>query len=439
MRLNLPYSRHRRYLTGIDWIVAALDAMTHRATGGHNTFQIVLELKGALDPNRFRSAVETFTARFPVLAGRPSRDWTLAPYWKMPAAGHPVNVPVEFIPAGEQEVFSRLEESANHQLPDGRTHLAFRVFQVGPARQFIAAQFDHHLFDATGAELFLALFHDWAMGEDCEARISRISLKEPAHLSDWMHKFEAGKQLMRLLTRIAGVPLKCLPRPIPLQGCKTRFSVMAFTEEQARAIQGRADREAGFLMFMPYALAASLQALTPAFVRRGAPGREYLVSVSVDLRTRETLATKVFFNHMSFLFFQIQESLVADRKQLLESLRLQMYEQIKSGFPKSLDESSMLMRIMPLTPLSRLMLKPLRGEFASLGFTCVGKGGYPVNRFLEAELVNLVHMPLVPVPPGVGFFISQYGPKMNAVLSYLDGMLTGEDVRRLEEDVRRLL
>lgn len=439
MRVNLPYSRQRRYLTGMDWMVAALDTMTNRNTGGHNTFQLVLELKGALDPVRFRSAVEAFTSRFPVLAGRPSRDWTLAPYWKIPPAGQPVNVPVEFCQVEEQDLFLRLEESANRTLPDCRTHLAFRVFQVGLDRQFVAAQFDHHLFDATGAELFLALFHAWARGEACEERIRQISLKEPAHLRDWMQKFEAGKQLMRMLTRLSGVPLKCLPRPIPLRGRKTRFRILSFTEEQARAIQGRADREAGFLMFMPYALAASLQALGPAFARRGTLGTEFLVSVSVDLRTRETLAAKVFFNHMSFLFFQIPERLIADRARLMETLRLQMYEQIKSGFPKALDDSSMLMRIMPLAPLSRLMLKPLRGEFASLGFTCVGKSGYPGNRFMEAELVNLIHMPLVPVPPGVGFFINQFDSRMNAVLSYLDGMLTSEDVQRLDDDVRRVL
>ena len=439
MRVSLPYSHNRRYLTGIDWTIGALYAMTRQSTGGGNTFQIALELKGTLDPVRFKAAVESFVAQFPVLGGRPSRDWTLAPYWRMPRINPSLSVPIEFAQVSETDAFALLEQSANRAMRDADTHLAVRVFHVGVAHHYVAVQFDHRLFDATGAEAFLTLFHRWTLGEDCAALIQKVSLEEPAHLCDWIQKFEAGKQLIRLLNTFAQSPLMILPRPSPLKGRKTRFVVMEFTAEETRAMIERANQEAGFLMFLPYTLAVSLQALAPAFARREAQGKEFIVSVSLDLRTPETVAAKLFFNHLSFMFFQVPVDLIRDRKALLDALRIQMYEQVKSGFPKALYESSMLMRILPLKFLSRLMLKPLRGEFASLGFTCVGKSGYSAGRFMEAELVNLVHMPLVPVPPGIGFFMSQFGSKMNAVLSYVDGMLTEDDVQRLQADVRRLL
>ncbi len=439
MRVSIPYSANRRYLTGIDWTICALGAMSEQATGGGNTFQIALELKGALDPVRFQAAVESFVSQFPVLGGHPARDWTLAPYWKMPPAGRRVNVPVEFVVVGSDDVVGRLEQSVNQKFPDRVTHLAFRVFRVTESRHFLAVHFDHRLFDAAGAEAFLGLFHDWSTGQDCRARIQQIALKEPAHLDDWMQKFEAGKQLVRLLNKFAETTIRVLPRPVPLMGRKTRYKMMSFNEVESQAIINRANQEAGFLMFMPYTLAVSLEALAPAFSRAGAQGQDFLVSVSVDLRTPEMVKTNLFFNQVSFLFFQIPVELIQHRKPLIDSLRVQMYEQIKSGFPKALHESSMLMRIVPLKPLSRMMLKPLRGEFASLGFTCVGKSGYPYSRFMELELLNLIHMPLVPVPPGIGFFINQFGAKMNAVLSYVDGMLADDDAQRVLDDVRRLL
>ncbi|MEI6562960.1 MAG: hypothetical protein WCO42_01490 [bacterium] len=439
MRVSLPYSKNRRYLTGIDWTIGALDAMTRRATGGSNTFQIVLEIKGPLEPARFQEVIAAFVRQFPVLGGRPSRDWTLAPYWKMPRPGSRVPVSVEFTQVEGQDSAALLEESANRCLPDRQSHVAFRVFHVNVSHHFIAVQFDHRLFDATGAETFLGLLHRWAIGEDCSAQIRQISLKEPAHLCDWMKKFEAGKLLVRLLRKFAESPLAVLPRPAALKGRRTRFSIMEFSAEETKAISMRASQEAGFLMFMPYTLAVSLEALAPAFARRGTGGGDYLVSVSVDLRPPEAAPACMFFNHVSFIFFQIPAAILPDRKALLKALRLQMYEQIQCGFPKALYESSMVMRILPLSVLSRLMLKPLRGEFASLGFTCVGKSGYAFDRFMGAELVNLIHMPLVPVPPGIGFFISQSGPKMNAVLSFVEGMLTDEEARRFQDDVRRLL
>jgi hypothetical protein len=439
MKVSLPYSENRRYLTGIDWMIAALDDLSRRNTGGGNTFQIVFDLKGPFDEARFRQDVEAFVQQFPALGGRPSRDWTLAPYWKIPVSGSRVPCVLESSQVDEAALHKTLEQSANKRFPNNRTHLAFRVFHVTETRHVLAVQFDHRLFDANGAEAFLELFHRWSAGEDCKARMAAVSLKEPAHLRDWMRKFEAGKQLVRMVRKFAEAKLCILPRPAPLVGRDIRFEIIRFDAGESRAIAERASREAGFLMFLPYTLAASLEALAPAFARRGAAGADFLVSVSVDLRTPETAAARLFFNHMSFLFFQVPASLVSDRKQVLSLLRTQMYEQVKSGFPKALHESSMLMRLAPVSLLSRLMLKPLRGEFASLGFTCVGKGGYPFDRFRDAELVNLIHMPLVPVPPGIGFFINQFGPRMNAVLSYVDGMLDDEDIRKFREDVRRVL
>lgn len=440
MKVSLPCSKHRRYLTGIDWVIGALDTMSRHSTGGGNTFQIVLDLRGAFDENRFRESVQSFVAQFPVLGGRPSRDWTLAPYWKFPAPGTPVPVILEFTTVSEAELFSALEKSANTRLPGTRTHLGFRVFHVSAERHVVAVQFDHVLFDASGAEAFLGLLHRWSSGEDCRERIAQIALREPAHLDHWMERFQAGKQLVRLIRKLAEAALVVIPRPAALRGRAIRFQILEFNADESKAIAERANREAGFLMFLPYALAASLEAMAPVFIRRnGDRGRDFLVSVSVDLRTPDTASAALFFNHISFLFFQIPAALVNDRRQVLETLRTQMYEQVKSGFPRAMADSSMLMRILPVSLLSRFMLKPLRGEFASLGFTCVGKGGYPFDRFMEGELANLLHMPLVPVPPGIGFFINQFGPKMNAVLSYLDGMLDEEDLRHIREDVRRRL
>jgi hypothetical protein len=159
----------------------------------------------------------------------------------------------------------------------------------------------------------------------------------------------------------------------------------------------------------------------------------------VDARTRETAAQRLFFNHLSFLFFHVPEASVGDRQNLLAAIRTQMYEQVKSGFPLALSESSMLMRILPRSVLARLLLWLMNGELSSFAFSSVNKRGYPASRFMDADVANLFHMPLVPVPPGIGLFVNEFGSVMNVVLSYLDGMLSSEDVSRFDADLRRLL
>lgn len=439
MKVCLPYSRTKRYLTGIDWTILTLDRMSRRATGGSNDSQIVLELQGTFDDHRFRAAMTEFVRLFPVLAGKSTRDWNLAPYWKMPRAGKPVPVKVEFRCVTRLELLPALGESVNTRFFRSVEHLAFCVFHVGEDRHYLAMRFDHRLFDAQGAESFLDLFQRWYSGEDCRSRLAAIALTEPAHLNDWKQKFEAGKQLVRMLLALSGIPLMVLPRPSPLKGRAFKFCLMKFDAAETQAITERAYNEAGFLMFMPYALAGAIQALDETFKARSKGGQEYLVSVSVDMRTPSLAASRLFFNHLSFLVFRIPAADIGDRRKVLEAIRTQMYEQIKSGFPRALSDASMLMRILPPALLSRFLLKPLRGEFASLGFSCVGKGGYALPQFMETTVENLFHMPLLPVPPGFGFVVNQFGKRMNAVLAYLDGMLSEDEVRRIQENVRRLL
>ncbi len=439
MKVRLPYSRAKRYLTGIDWTILTLDRMSRRATGGSNDSQIVLELQGAFDDRRFRAALAEFVRLFPVLAGKSMRDWNLAPYWKIPRAGHAVPVRVESRRIDRQDLMSALGEFVNTRFSSPVEHLAFGVFHVDDDRHYLAMRFDHRLFDAQGAEAFLELFQRWYSGEDCRARLAEIALTEPAHLNDWKNKFEAGKQLVRMLRALVGTPLMVLPRPAPLKGRTFKFCLMEFDARETQAITGRAYAEAGFLMFMPYTLAGAIQALDEIFKARANGGREYLLSVSVDLRTPKTAASQLFFNHLSFLIFRIPAVDAGDRRKVLEAIRAQMYEQIKSGFPRALSEASMLMRILPPALLSRFLLKPLRGEFASLGFSCVGKGGYALSQFMEATLANLFHMPMLPVPPGVGLVVNQFGNRMNAVLTSLDGMFSEEEEQRIQEKMRHLL
>lgn len=436
MRISLPYSRKKRYLSGMDWVIAALDLMNRRRTGGSNASQVVLELHGDFDEEKFKQAVTGLVDLFPVVGGRLARCWNLAPYWAMPPAGVRVEVPVESQTVTAATLHEALSQSINTPFAGPESHLAFKIFRLSPLHHFLVLRFDHCLLDAQGAEMLLDLLHCRIIGQAGSERMERISLIEPAHLSDWMRKFEAGRQLIRLLRPLVNQKIRTLPRPVPLKGRGFRFRVIEFNEQETEAITANAEREAGFMMLMPYLLASALESLDPVFKKRGEGAGDYLVTVSVDLRSPDMAQANLFFNHLSFLLFTIPTAIAGDRRQTVDLVKLQMYEQIKNGFPGALAESSMLMRILSRSLLGRLMLKPLNGEFASFSFSCVGKGGYRSAKFMNADVVNLFHMPLVPLPPGLGLVFNQYGTRMNATLTYLDGLLDQKNVEDVDAHVR---
>ena len=102
MSFSLPYSRARRYLTGMDWVIGALHRDACRngpgGSGAGAISQVVLALDGRLDEQKLRSTVEAVGRRLPLIQGRVARDWlNLAPYWKVPRKFRPELLPLRVV------------------------------------------------------------------------------------------------------------------------------------------------------------------------------------------------------------------------------------------------------------------------------------------------------------------------------------------------------
>ena len=227
--------------------------------------------------------------------------------------------------------------------------------------------------------------------------------------------------------------------PVP-KGSKPgyRYHLLSFNEEDTARIYERAYDEAGYLLESPYLLSVIIQTMHELFPERnGDEAASYLIPVTIDLRPGLDREQEIFFNFVSFLFYQIPVNVVADRMALIALLKQQMFDQVKSGFPKDLAEASLLTRIAPLPVLGKLLHLPLKGKMATFAFSHLEKSSYQQTSFMGARLSGMFHMPRVPVPPGLGFFTNFYGNRLNLVIAYLDGMLNEESLGILETGIRR--
>jgi len=434
--LRIPSSSRKRYLTGMDWMIHLLDGMTRRATGVGNTSQIVLELNGPLAPERLRERLAEFLRRYPVVRGRAARDYSLCPYWRIPRR-HDGSLPrIDVVRIDDSarfdEALAALQDGVNQPLGGRRDYLAFRAVEAGD-KAYLAMAFDHRLLDAGGAEAFLGLFqHELETGTDGS---DDVSLTQPAGLCDWARKFRAGRQVNRALLALSENSVRCVPLPATLMGRPYRFKVIRFDDEQSERILATAYDRAGYLMFMPYALAAGVQAFGRVFDRHGVEPGDIVVPVSLDTRSPGTAPGQVFFNHMSFLLFKVATDEAVDFAAVLNTVKRQMYQQVKSGLPQDICHASDLMRIAPLGLLSRLARLPMKGRVASFCFAHIGESAYGSDEFMGQRVGNLFHMPRAPVPPGVGLFFNHFHGMLNATLSYIDGTLTDDDVATIAEQM----
>ncbi|MBI4847356.1 MAG: hypothetical protein HY808_02080 [Nitrospirae bacterium] len=443
MGFVIPSSKDKLYLSGCDWIISSLDHMMKRNTCAGNMSQVVLVLDSVIAQDEIQDRLNRFVNAFPLLRGSIARDINLCPYWRVPEKSEadldftscnistPLSLPLARgeLKVGE-ELLDLLSECANKPFRNDSEHLAFHLFNIENKKSCLAMTFDHRLLDARGAENLLGIFQQYLESNDDAGISSGIPLATPAHLSEWMKKFLAGRNVNRKIISMSQNP----PEALTVSGDNTRrfkFRLISFTRQETQKIYDKAYREAGYLMETPYLLSVVMRVVDGLFKKRGLPADNYLATVSIDTRTGEDIKQELFFNHVSYLFFQVQTALVGNQKEIINSIKTQMYEQVKAGIPRDIIEASHLTRIAPLSFLEKIIDGPLKGKLATFIFSHVSKNPLSPD-MMGAKIENVFHMPRVPVPPGLGFFSNYFNGRLNLVISYLDGIISDEEANMLE-------
>jgi hypothetical protein len=407
--------------------------MMKQTTGAGNMSQVVLTLDSIISPSEFQQHLGRFISEFPVVNGSISRDINICPYWRLPGKTEGDLNFVSYNCTDERELFLLLGECANRPFKDDAEHLAFHLINMENAKSCLAMTFDHRLFDARGAESFLGLLQQY-LGNNSRAGVSSgVAMTAPAHLSEWMEKFLAGRNVNRKIISLSEKTLAVLPVP---HGKKKefRFRLIRFSEQETKTIYDSAYRTAGYLMETPYLLSVIMQAMDGLFIRRKVQEGSYLAAVSIDMRASEDVKQELFFNHVSYLFFQARCDSVNNRKELINSIKMQMYDQIKTGVPRDIMEASHLTRIAPLSFFKKIIDGPLKGKIATFIFSHVSKNLLSPD-LMGAKIEEVFHMPRVPVPPGLGFFSNYFNGRLNLVISYLDGLMSEDEVDMLVKEI----
>jgi hypothetical protein len=215
--------------------------------------------------------------------------------------------------------------------------------------------------------------------------------------------------------------------------------MICFDQPETERIYDAAYEEAGYLMVMPYLLAAVTQTMHELFDSRGIASSSYVIPVSVDMRSSKDIKQELFCNHTSMLLFQIQGDAMRDKRLLVKEINSQMYEQVQSHLPADLLKASALLRIAPLPVLDRIFHLPFDGKIASFCFAHVSKSSYQFTEFMGVKVSNIYHLPRAPVPPGMGIFFNSFNGRLNVTISWLDGLLDSDEVLMLERGLKSRL
>ena len=420
---GVPRGRNvRRYLTGLDWVMASLDAEMRRVTGGGNHSQVVLGVDPRLNTADLVNRFLKFATTLPPLGSGIGRNpWNLAPYWKtgpVPGQGCLEGNAVEL--KADEDLHRVLEEHANLALPRNRACVRALAVNCASGTRFVLS-FDHRVLDAFGAERLLSAFEERS-GEAAPPPEAADYLRpNTPGLTGWGDKFRGGRFVNRMFLKLGETPCRRLTGPAVSLPAPFKFRHLEFDQEASEAIFERAWNKSGYLMEMAYFLAAATQALHSEFERRNVEGAGYIVPVTTDTRPHADPLGETFFNYASFLFFQLPLEHIYNRVELIRLLKGQMYEQVQNRFPLQVAEASSLLRIAPRSVVGRIMTATMKPR-ASFSFSYLGRSGYSRDRFCGVPVRSLFHMPRVPYPPGLGIFFNAFGGRLHVTLAWLAGL-----------------
>jgi hypothetical protein len=443
LSFSFPYSRRRRYLTGIDWSIGTLDYVLRQETGVGNLSQVILELDGDLPPDRLRKILAQISDRLLLLHGQVARDFlNLAPYWKVPRTASTSVIPLKVVDlptaVGDAAADALLAAHVNTPLQNATQHLRFLLVRLAGGRSRLGMVFDHRLLDAFGAETFLDLIEQTWQGH-LEEIAPRIGQTEPPHLDAWGRQFAGGKTMNRFRLNLAARPTVTLPRPLRRRHRPVRFVHDSISPEQAAHFVEIADQESGLPILLPSALARAICAVRPAFADAALDGRQFLVAVSVDCRGPDQKWEHLLFNHLSFMGFGAPAQESGPPEKLVPALRDQLFAQMKEDIPGALRQAAMLTRIAPHALGSRLSRGTFGGLDWSFYFACLRDSPFSSETFLGLPAINLMHTPRLPSPPGLGICLTFFRGRMNLVLSYQQGFLDDIEAQQLMQRLKSCL
>lgn len=442
MSLSLPYFRSRRYLSGVDWLMGAMDYLALRTTGIGALSQAVLEVDGSIPESSVASALEQISRRFPLVHGRVARDcFNLAPFWKVPRSARTRRLVLQVVdlPEGaEDEARRLLDDHANRRLDSRFEHLRFLLVHVGKHKSLLGVVFDHKLLDAFGAESFLRLIDQTWQGK-LEEIAPRIKITEPAHLDHWMRRFRSGKTVNERLAKLAEQDIVALQMPAPERAGRVKFLHEKLTAEQTELVRRRSGEECGMPILLPSTAARAVLAMKQAIPQPPLPGTQHLIFTSASTRAPGQEWEGLFFNQLSFLLFAAKGEITDSPAPLAVALRDEFFDQMRLGIPAALQDATALMRICPHWIGSRMMKLFFKGRLCSLYFACLQSSGFSQNTFMGMPVTDLIHTPTAFAPPGLNLCMTYFGDHFNLVLSYVEGVMKDEEAKEMMVRFKSLL
>ena len=304
----------------------------------------------------------------------------------------------------------------------------------------IAATWLHMLFDGSGSEHFIE--HLAACSADAQrSRVIPIDRGDNGISSPAVAALPAaagvrGKmagQWQAYMNGLAARPPRSLAGPLRRQPQELRYRQLRLDGEEGSAAIARAKKMAGFLTPMLFYLAVAIRAHRAVAIRRGALPPSWVVPLPVNMRPKGGQG-EIFRTHVSLLWFQVTPEQAQDLPALIEVLKEQRLEAIRSKLVEAGVAAMDFARIAPARLYSHMARRNFGGELASFFFAYTDLFAAGAETLCGAPILDGFHVPSVPTSPGSALvFCLRDG--LDVIHVHQRGSITEDELELMREQI----
>ncbi len=432
-------------LTGADCFLRAFDDEIRRKGSASHLSQCVLTLGPGFGVEAFRKLVEEIALEHPILrAPIRRRGFVGLPGYALHAASGADLPQVEVHDVATRDaagvppakVIARLNE--RRSLRRGELLRFDLVRYAGGSEGFdVVATWVHMLFDGAGSERFLRwldeVYRQVRGGSELPDR-DELEPRTPHSLGAG-ERGRRARQWQHWMGGLGSHPLRSLAGPLSNSPQDLRYELVTLGVEETSRVCERAADHAGFLTPMLFYLAAAIRAHHAVYRARGVDPGSYAVPLPVDLRPKGREGA-MFRTHTSLLWFQVLPRSVDDLEGLIEVLKVQRRDAIRSGQIENGAYAMEFTRGVPRRLYARMARAAFRGELCSFFFAYTAEFADGLDSFVGGQVLNAHHVAPVPPSPGSCLALNLFRGRLNATHVVQRGVFTAQEREVFDEQLR---
>jgi hypothetical protein len=216
------------------------------------------------------------------------------------------------------------------------------------------------------------------------------------------------------------------------------FKVIEFTTQETEQIEKNAWSAGARIGRSAFYISATAQVVNQILQKRAINPPYIWFTVPTNQRKKGT-AGHLVSNQLSFLFFRLDKEHLQTTASSVEVINQQLKVQIKDRITERYKDLLSALRFMPMPIYEGMVNLTSNGKMSSFGFSDLGTDAMKLRDFQDAMVVNTLHYPPVPSPPGFNVVVSKHNGRLKFVWAYFDEVMSGEEVTAMELSFRNIL